>query len=349
MLMFLVLYIFMSVIVIATRLLDEVLFPSYRKIEINKPVFIIANPRSGTTYLHRLFCLDGEKYNYTLLYHTIFPSITLFKIIDFFGWIDRRTGRPLRKFFDFLDSKLFKGWENIHPMGFNKSEEDEGTYVFTMITAGIFLLCPYLDEIPWVKFPDKMSERARRSLMEFYKSTIQRVAYAQGHQKIFLSKNVMSTGRLASLLEYFPSARIVYIVRNPYSSVPSFISMFSSAWRGHSKDIPENSPHHRAWGQLGMDYYTYFHEKIKLLDERQTITLKYDDLVQHPVETVLSVYEKFDLGISESFITKLKSETSKQKSYRSDHDYSLEQFGMSKQEVLQEIEWVFDKYEFSKN
>lgn len=73
-------------------------------------------------------------------------------------------------------------------MGFNKSEEDEGTYIFTLITAGIFLLCPFMDEIPWVKFPDKMGKRQQRALMEFYKSTLQRLAYAQGIKRTFLSK-----------------------------------------------------------------------------------------------------------------------------------------------------------------
>ena len=35
-------------------LFDDLLFPGYRSQEVKQPVFIIGNPRSGTTFLHRL-------------------------------------------------------------------------------------------------------------------------------------------------------------------------------------------------------------------------------------------------------------------------------------------------------
>jgi len=347
-LLFLVLYTLFNLVNIFFRLLDEILFYSYRKINIEKPIFIISNPRSGTTYMHRLMCLDKKKYAYTLLYHTILPSITLFRIIDTIGYVDRKIGKPLRKMFDYLDGVFFKGWEDIHPMGFNKSEEDEGTYIFTGITAGIFLLCPYMEEIPWVKFPDKMKEFAREGQKMFYRSTIQRLMYAQGHDKIFLSKNVMSTGRLDSLLELFPDARIIYLIRNPYESIPSFISMFTTAWKFHSPDIPENSPEARAWGELGMDYYNYFHEHIAKLPPEQLVTLKYNDLVKSPVETVLKIYKQFNLPVSDEFLTRLKAETSKSRKYKSKHEYSLEQFGLSKAYVLEKVGPIYDLYQFER-
>lgn len=347
-LLFLLLFAFVSLMVIFCRLLDEVLFPNFRKIQIKEPVFIISNPRSGTTFLHRLMCLDEERYVYTLLYHTIFPSITLFRMVDFIGSIDQKIGRPLRRLFDYFDTVFFKGWENIHPMGFNKSEEDEGTYIFTGITAGIFLLCPYMEEIPYVRFPDKMDDKSRKRLMDWYKSSLQRFMYALGSDKIFLSKNVMSTGRINSILETFPDAKLVYIVRNPYESIPSFISMFSAAWKVHSPDIPENSPECRAWGYLGMEYYTYFHEQIKKIPRNQWYTLKYEDLVLSPKTEVLKIYEHFKMPVSVEFDQRLEAATNTARKYKSEHSYSLEQYGFTKEEVLKHLEPVFDKYGFAK-
>jgi len=346
--LFLVLFSIVSFLVIFFRLVDEILFPGYRKVEIKKPVFIIANPRSGTTFLHRLFCLDDERYGYTLLYHTILPSITIFKIIDFFGAIDRRIGRPMRRTFDYLDGIFFKGWENIHPMGFNQSEEDEGTFIFTLITSGIFLLCPYMDEISYVRFPDTMPEKDRKALAAYYKSSLQRFMYAMGTDKIFLSKNVMSTGRLDTIIETFPDARIVYVVRSPYEAVPSFISMFSAAWKAHSPEIPEDSPYHRAWGYLAMDYYTYFHEHIRQLPEQQWYTLKYEDLVHAPKAEMIKIYNHFGMPVSGTFEERLNKASGRAKKYKSGHSYSLEQYGMTREEVLAQLEPVFDKYGFEK-
>jgi omega-hydroxy-beta-dihydromenaquinone-9 sulfotransferase len=347
-LLFIFLFSLVSGFVLVCRLLDEVLYPNYRKIKIKEPVFIISNPRSGTTLLHRLFCLDEERYVYTTLYHTLFPSITLFRIIDFFGWIDGKIGRPLRRTFDYLDGVFFKGWENIHPMGFNQSEEDEGTYIFTLITSGIFLLCPYIDEIPYVRFPDLMPEKDRLALKEFYKASLQRFMYALGSDKVFLSKNVMSTGRLNTLMEAFPDAKIVYIVRSPYESVPSFISMFSAAWKAHSPDISEDSPECRAWGALAMDYYTYFHENIKKLPRKQWYTLKYEDLTANPKEEVVKIYQHFGMPVSEAFNKRLDAAGRRAKKYESSHHYTLQQYGMSKEDVLQKLEPIFDLYKFEK-
>lgn len=346
--LFVTLFTVVSLAVLFFRLLDEILFPGYRNLKIERPVFIIANPRSGTTFLHRLFCLDEERYGYTLLYHTIFPSITIFKLIDFFGAIDRRIGSPMRKTFDYLDGVFFKGWENIHPMGFNQSEEDEGTFIFTLITSGIFLLCPYMDEIDYVKFPDLMSEKERKCLSQYYKNTIQRFMYALGSDKVFLSKNVMSTGRLNTIIETFPDAKIVYVVRSPYEAVPSFISMFSAAWKSHSPEIPETSKYHRAWGELAIDYYTYFHEHIQQLPESQWCTLKYEDLVENPHREMVKIYSQLGMNVSPVFDERLKNASQRAKKYKSGHSYSLEQYGMTRSEVLQKLEPIFDKYQFEK-
>ena len=49
-------------------LLDEIFYPKYKKLEINKPLFIIGIPRSGTTLLFRSLALDQEKFSYFLLW-----------------------------------------------------------------------------------------------------------------------------------------------------------------------------------------------------------------------------------------------------------------------------------------
>ena len=42
------------------RALDEVLYPEYRDQKVERPVFVFANPRSGTTLTHRLISMDDE-------------------------------------------------------------------------------------------------------------------------------------------------------------------------------------------------------------------------------------------------------------------------------------------------
>lgn len=345
-LLFILLWSAFTLVIFTFRVLDEIFFFNYRKVDVKDPIFIISNPRSGTTFMHRLMSMDENRYGYTYLYHTILPSITIFKIINTFERVDRQIGRPMQRFFRWLDGVIFGGWEDIHPMGFGKTEEDEALYVFTGMSAGIFLLVPYIKEVYDVVFPDKLDERTRKKLMNFYTNTIQRVMYASGSDKIFLSKNVMSTGRLKSLHQFYPDARYIYLIRNPIQSIPSFISMFTTAWKAHSPDIPENSEESRAWGEIGMDYYKYFDAFKDTIDAKNLVVVRYEELVGNPGETIRKIYRQFGLEITPQFDEKLREVTEDQKEYKSMHSYSLEQFGITEDKVYEEIGFVFDKYGF---
>ena len=48
------------VVVAIGRALDHVFFPAFRRQEIRRPVFIIAPPRSGTTFLQKLLARNRE-------------------------------------------------------------------------------------------------------------------------------------------------------------------------------------------------------------------------------------------------------------------------------------------------
>lgn len=340
--------IFMGSINFVFRLIDEIIFPNYKNLQVKQPVYIISNPRSGTTFLHRLMCLDDEKFVYTLLYHTIVPSITFFRIVDFFGAIDRKIGRPLRRFFDWIDDVMFGGWDDIHPTGFNKSEEDEGLYFMAGISPSVSLISPYLYHFRELYILDKWDEKNREKIKKFYKATLQRWMYALGSDKTFLCKTVMSTGRLHMLMELFPDVKIIYLVRNPYNACPSFISMFASTWSTISPDIPEDSPEYREWSNLAVTYYKYFNEQKKHFKPENWITVKYDDMVADPYNTVINIYDQLKLEKSQRFLERLRQETNKARKYESKHSYSLEQFGIRKEDISAPLASVYEEFGFEK-
>lgn len=157
----------------------------------------------------------------------------------------------------------------------------------------------------------------------------------------------MSTGRTKSLLASFPDARIVYLVRNPYNVIPSFISMFSAAWKAHSKELAGDSDEARAWGHLGMDYYNYFRECIPLIPKENFINLDYQDLVKQPFATINKIYDQFGIDKDPEFIARLKAATEVSRSYKSKHNYSLAQYGLSREIVEEELKEMIDEYGFS--
>lgn len=348
-LLFVIILLIYWTLIFVFRLLDEILFFGYRKTEIKNPVFIISNPRSGTTYMHRLMCLDEDRFSYTLLYHTILPSITFIKIIQALGWVDQRIGRPGRRFFDWLDKVAFGGWSDVHPMGFNKSEEDEGMYFFLMFSPALGLVCPFFDVFKDIQFPDKLDRKDRQPLMNFYVNTVKRWMYCMGKDKVYLAKSVMSTGRLRMLLEEFPDARIIYLIRTPMKAVPSFASMFTAPWKLISPDLPLNGKEGKSWCDLAIAYYAYFYEQKNLIDPENFKTIRYTDLVKHPRDTVISIYKHFGIEITPNFQEQLEKITVRNRNYKSKHSYSLEEYGMTPEEVYEPLKDLFEEFEFNPN
>ena len=60
--------------------LDHLIYPRHRKQVIDRPIFIIGNPRSGTTFLHRLLLGAGGMAAFEL-WEMLFPAITARKLL----------------------------------------------------------------------------------------------------------------------------------------------------------------------------------------------------------------------------------------------------------------------------
>ena len=327
------------------RLLDEVFFYGYRKTKIEKPVFIISNPRSGTTYLHRLMTLDKNRFAYFRLYHTLGNAILFNKMVGWAGKIDRRIGRPARRFFDWTDKVMFGKWKDIHPMGWNKSEEDEALFFFSFSTPSAGLFYPYIKSYDWITFPDYYPEKKAKKLMKFYRNSLKRFMYSEGKDKILLTKNVFSTGRIQLILAAFPDAKIIYPVRNPRQAVPSFVSMFATPWKTLYPFIPENSATYRYWGYIAIRFYQHIYKISSELPAQKMFILQYKTLISEPYETVRKIYRSFlDFEVGKEFDEALISVTGARRKYKSKHTYSMEQYGFEKDIIGKKLGNVLEKF-----
>jgi hypothetical protein len=324
------------------RAIDEVVFFKYRNVVVKAPVFIIANPRSGTTYLHQLMSKDN-RFAYMKLAYTIFPSVSFAKLYNLIALVDKQIGNPIKKTMVFIDSKLYKGWDNIHPMGFNKPEEDEALYTLALTSPAVFLLFPFLHEVKENWMLDNEPEHVKKYMMNYFNNCVQRFMYASGEDKIYLSKNVLSSGRINCLMDYFPDAKIIYLIRNPYEALPSFISMFGVMYNVHSPQLKNDDDALKVWAWVGIDFYKNFNEARKRIAPENLVDLKYEYLIAEPVKTIEMIYSKFNFEMTSSYRSIIETEETRSKSYKSKHHYSLEKYGLSTDEIKNELYFIFDK------
>ncbi len=330
-------------IVAAFRGLDHVIYPGHRDVEVEAPVFILGNPRSGTTMLHRLLASDTQ-FVTARLYESVFPAISLRRLIRSIGRIDAHLGRPLRSTVDKLVGKSFGGWTGIHSTGLFEAEEDEQLFVYAAMSPVLALLFPFFDEIADVSYADRLPDEHRRRLMRYYVSSLRRQVYGSTHQTL-LVKSTATTGRLAATLEALPDLRIIHIVRHPVDAIASLLSMYRASWERLVPQVAEEAAY-RQLANLFLGYYRYRMQILDTLPPERVCEIRYDDLVSNPKAIVEHVYDHFGFDVSREFDQTLHRAIDSAAAYESHHRYDLRDFGLTHLEIVESIPDVLDRYGF---
>jgi omega-hydroxy-beta-dihydromenaquinone-9 sulfotransferase len=325
------------------RFLDRFLFPAYTSQTIPSPIYIIASPRSGTTLLHRLLCLDPQ-FTCLRLYHSLLPAVSLIRFVDALGRLDGRFGGVLGRVIDRLDRNGFKGWRGIHSTGLTEPEEDEQLFLFTLLSPSLLMFFPLPERLSYVAFVDRLPSTVRRRLSFYYRDSLLRILYAQGTSQRLLAKNVLIHGRLRSVLEVFPTMRIIHLVRHPYETIPSFLSMYARVWKQHSPDLTGDA----GLSPILCDYYKLFLEIRREIPQDRLIEIPYEALAQDLEGTVRKIYSKFALPLSPDYLARLRAECNSARGFSSTHRYSLEDFGLTRDGIHEALREVFETYGFER-
>jgi len=264
------------------------------------PVFIIGHWRSGTTFLHELLVLDKR--------HTCPDSYQCFAPSHFL--VTRWLITKLR----FLMPK-HRPMDNVL-MGWDRPQEDE----FALCNMG--LPSPYLD----MAFPNEpphypeyldfkgVSDADRARWQHGLKDFLRAVTF-RTHKRIIL-KSPPHTGRIKVLLEMFPDARFVHIVRDPTTLFASTVRL----WKTLDKYQALQEPKHEGLEEYVLSsferMYTAFEEQRHLLDRAHYFEVRYEDLVRDPVAQMRSLYEQLELGDFERMLPQLETHLAKTRDFQ---------------------------------
>ena len=315
--------------------LDYILFPGFKYQEVKQPVFILSNPRSGSTFLHRMLEKD-EQFTYLSLWQSLFNSVTIYKLVCLITLIDKKIGCPIGRLIDTLDNHFFKGWDGLHKAGLRYSEEDEFLFVSSFLAPGLVLFFPYLHEVSDIYSIDKLPEKARKKVIKNFRLSVQRHVYASGGLT-FLAKNAVAGGRLGIYQEAFPDMRAIYIHSDILKSIASSLSVFSKPWSFHSPACFQR----KYEGMSVIEMVRTNHQGI--ISHRYNFTpenafdIQYDELVAAPEATVKSIYQHFSIPLTDAYKASLLKDSIAAKSYKSNHIYNVEDYGFTLEEISKYI------------
>lgn len=332
----LVFLVFLAFIALA-RAIDHLFWPQLNDTEIPDLVFLIAPPRSGTSYLQKLLSQDESQVLYWKMYQTVFPAASIQKGFELLVMLDQYLGRPTARILGFLEKRTLGAWDGLHTMRLDQPEEDGAIYLYAFACEAIYMLFPFVEELWELGFPDRLPETDRQRLMRYYRSCLQRHVRVLGQKPRILVKSTNSSGAVKALLQAFPEARFITIIRSPEEAIASSISLLMPAVRSHSPDQAIDGPVAKAYATLSIAWYRYLHEFWETLARERFYRVDYRDLTQRPVTVVEAIYGHFGWPLEAAYLNRLEDMARASKTYRSEHHYSLEAFGLSSEWLRSEL------------
>ena len=325
--------------------LDDILFPAYKTQPLNKPLFILGNLRSGSTFLHRLLSRDSETFTSLTTWDIyLTPSVTQKKITQFFARIDNKLGGHVHRALHAFDRATL-GKIKIHQISFFQPEEDENIHLHIWDGFFVTFLFPFMDEFPnYQHFDEALAPEHKRRIMAFYKSMVQRHMYATG-KKYYVAKNPAFSAKIETLVEFFPEARIIYLARNPLDMLPSTVSWINYARRQFT-DPKEKWLYLDEIVDMTQHWYRHPLNYLDAHPSPRNLILNYDDLIQRPEAVLRAFYEQFgypDKPGLEIIVDEAVKETM---SFNSDHVYSYEEMGFTRQQIIEFYPEIFERFGF---
>ena len=248
---------------------------------VEDPVFIVGHWRSGTTLLHEYLARDPQ--------NTCPDTFACFCPNHF------AISGPFLRWWLWLFLPDRRPMDNMR-VGLDRPQEDE------------FALCllgapspyanwafpnsppPHLEYLDMRDVPPEGLAGWKTKLLWFLKC----VTYKTPRRIVL--KSPTHTGRIRILLEMFPEARFVHIVRDPFEVFPSTVNTWKRFCSYHGCQVPRYDGLDEFVFSNLIRMYEAFEEDRKLVPPGQLCDVRYEDLVADPVGQVQAIYERLNLG-----------------------------------------------------
>jgi hypothetical protein len=245
------------------------------------PLFVLGHWRTGTTLLHELLVQDKR-----FIYPTTFDCMAPTHFLLTAKFLGRCLGWTLPK----------KRPMDDMAVGFHHPQEDE----FALMNLGAD--SPYIewafpnrgfhtDSLAMDAYAPERREQWKRCLDWF----LRRQSLKDTSARIVL-KSPPHTARVKTILELYPDARFVHIVRDPRVVIPSTVRTWQRMSDALSLQIRRDRPLEDHIFQMFEMMYDRFERDRALIPDRQFHQLRYEDLVANPLAEIEAIYRQLDLG-----------------------------------------------------
>jgi len=264
------------------------------------PVFIVGHWRSGTTLLHELLVLDDQ-----------FAFPTTYECFAANHFI--LTGKLFPRFLGFLLPA--KRPQDDMAVSFQHPQEDEFALVSMGAPSPMLRLAFPNDAAIGTDLLDMegVSPRDLQRWKDAMRRFVRMQTYAKG--KPLVLKSPPHTGRIQVLADLFPGARFIHMVRDPFSLFPSTRRLWIALEQAQGFQFPRHQRLDETIFDVFERIYRAFEQQRRTMDPARICDVRYEDLVNDPVDEIRRIYRELDLGDYTAVQEKVEANLAQRKGY----------------------------------
>lgn len=323
-------------------LVDYLLFPWFRRTRVERPLFIVGNFRSGSTLLHRMLARSPGVTAMKTWEIYFAPSICQRRfwqglwIVD--GWFGGRLRSAILRA---QDRRL--GAVEMHRVRLQEPEEDEALFLYLWDSVFNWFFVPRdAQSNPYWRYDERVPGWRRRKAMRFYREVIRRHLAVHRDATVYVSKSPGFTGRLGSILETFPDARVIELARHPFDCVVSVAGWLSFAWHYFASPT-ERFPFLPTVLELAREWYLRPQQFVAALPQDRYALILYESLVSRPTEAVPQALEQLGMPVSAALLDELAHVEARPRTKRT-HDHTLAELGIPEDEAREYFRPVMERF-----
>ncbi|MEP7738392.1 sulfotransferase [Nocardioides sp. 31GB23] len=306
------------------RLLTQAQFnalPQHADVPVERPVFVMGLPRTGTTALHRLLVCDPAHQGLEM-WLTQFPQPRPPRET----WETDPVFAAMQEAFSahHVEDPEYMG---IHYMDATSVEECWRLLRQTGKSNSYESLANLPRYTDWLRGQDWTDAYAR------HRQNLQLIGM-NDPEKRWVLKNPSHMTALDALMSVYPDALVVSTHRDPVSCIASSCSLSAATTAGHSETFVGGVIGHTQLDLWSRAYHA-FHDARPRYDQAQFVDVDFADLQGDPVGTVRGVYAAFGLSLSAEAEEQVRLIDAEARSghARPSHQYSLKDYGLSEARV----------------
>ena len=303
-------------------------YPQITRIEIDDPLVIVGLPRTGTTMLQRTLAVDPRFYS-AAWWETRFPAPLAGEALD----------APLKRIAQAraeveLMAEVIPQILAIHPLDAMLCDEEFMLMEHSFMCA----MDAYVNVPSYTRWLDRQDQRPvysqLKKMLQFLQWQKQQRGEPAGQRWLLKAPQHLHT--LDLLLEQFPRAQVILTHREPAQTIPSMASMAHTLWQMYS-DNPDPKAAGAQWNTRMARGIRHTLQVREQHAPERFLDIHFADTVQQPLQVLEQVYAFAHLPFTEQARAAAQAwlaQNSREK--RASHDYSLERFGLTQAQMIED-------------